>query len=93
MGVINRTQYFYSDVLTPSADYNDNSFEFKFQPHEIKIIVEGANANVSFKGPDNVADDGLLKPAAGENPHIFTGIKANRIAVKGAGSTVRIWAY
>jgi len=93
MGVINRTQYFYSDVLAPTASFKDTTFELRFQPHEVKIIVEGANANVSFKGPDDAADDGLLKPAAGENPHIFTGIKMNRIAVKGAGSTVRIWAY
>ncbi len=90
----NRTQWFYSGILTTAATYTSaNSFEFNGALNTLRVANTGAQSvKFSIKGRDNAVDDGEI--LAGEDKE-FREFQGNRIAVRnGSGSTtVRVWAY
>lgn len=90
----NRTQWFYSGILTTAATYIlANSFEFNGALNTLRIVNTGSfSLKFSIKGADDSIDDGEI--LAGEDKE-FREFQGNRVAVKnGSGSTtVRVWAY
>ncbi len=89
----NRKQWFYSGLLTTTATYKDNAFEFNGALNTIKMKNTGAESlKFSVKGSDDSVNDGELLSGESET---FRESQANKIAVKnGSGvTTARIWAY
>jgi len=89
----NRTQWFYSGILTTTASYKANSFEYNGALDMLRIMNDGSESlKFSIKGADDSVEDGEI--LTGEDK-IFENVQSNRIAVKnGSGATTcRIWAY
>lgn len=83
----NDTRFFYSGLLTLTANFSDNAFLLKLGAcRMVKISSTGA-AQVSFDGGSNT--DGDI--AANETVSLEH-FQTNKIAIKGTG-TAKIWAY
>jgi len=92
---VNRSQLFYSGILTVTTDFNANSFNvngsfFKFW----KVKNDGATNNliVSWSGPSNPKNETEVLPGEELN---FEGLQATKIAVRSSAATTtgRVWAY
>lgn len=83
--------FYYEGALT--ANYKDNSFNLDGQMTNLKISATGAAAQFSIigGGAGGASDiDGTV--AVGETLDFF-GLELGKLALRGAGSTVRAWAY
>ena len=86
-----RTHIFYKEY-TAAATYTAANTEVKLPTtcHQLKIIVSGADAEFSLSGADQAKVDGKVK--SGEEIN-WTNLDFGKFAVKGAGATVRVWAW
>lgn len=83
--------FYYEGALT--ADYKDNTFKLEGQTNILKIFVATADCQFSIVGggAGGVNDiDGTVK--VGEEIE-FWNLEMSRLALRGAGSVVRVWAY
>lgn len=88
----NRSGLFYWEG-TLTANYVDNTFKLLFTSRVIRIIAASADMQFSLIGGNAGAPedlDGVVK--SGENIE-FTGMETSKIALRGAGSVCRVWAY
>lgn len=80
---------FFYEKKTPSNDWADTLLDLGEKKTNLKIITEGATCEFSF---DNGATtSGEIKVADGTQ--VFRGVNIGKIALKGAGATVRVWAW
>lgn len=89
----NRSQWFYSGVVTTTTSYKGNIFEFNSALNVFRIHNDSANIlQFSIKGADDSVVDGDI---LANEELIFKGVQFNRLTIKSAagGDDCRIWAY
>lgn len=78
---------------TVTALFKDNSFKLEGTCNVLKISATGAAAQFSINGGQTAsADDFDGTVNAGETLE-FSGLELSKLALRGAGATVRAWAY
>ncbi|HHE40904.1 MAG TPA: hypothetical protein ENL10_05325 [Candidatus Cloacimonetes bacterium] len=85
---INRTNYFY-DKKALTASFKATNYELRFPPKHVRIIVSGATAYVNWSGADDADHEGELLAGT----HDFPGLDTQKIALRGAGATVTVFAW
>ena len=85
----NDTHLFYSGDINPTADFADNYFQLQLgSTRMVKAIASGGVAELSFNNGRTV--DVELKDGEEINLDDF---QTQKISVRGAATSVRIWSY
>jgi len=84
----NDTHLFYSGIIAATANFADNAFKLKLGASRlVKIKVTGATAQISFNNNDVDADVLVGEELCLEH------MQTAKISIRGAGASVRVWAY
>lgn len=91
----NRSQLFYSGILTADSSFKNNSFEVNgsfFKTWKVKNDGPTNTLIVSWSGANDTKNETDVLP--GEELS-FKGLQASKVAVRSAAATTtcRVWAY
>ncbi len=89
----NRSQWFYSGILSTTTSFKGRSFEFNSALNVLRIQNDSANVlQFSIKGSDDSVVDGDV---LANEELVFKNFQGNRVSIKSAGGSdaFRIWAY
>lgn len=83
--------FYYAGAL--SASYKDNTFKLEGQCNVLKISATGAACQFSLIGGGAGGTDDLDGTVNAGETLEFQGLEMSKLSLRGAGSTVRVWAY